>query len=647
MLKVLREKTKSLHWVLWLIIASFILLIFVQWGGAGSGGRTVADAGWAAQVGDRTVSTDEFVTAYKNTEAFYQGQLGDAYRRGMFFRPEDVLNDLVDQALLEREAERLGLGASPEEIALSIRARPDLKGNDGRFDRALYQRLLAYNGLTVREFEEREGQRILVRKFNDFLRSGVAVSDDEVRRTWLDRNQTASIRYVLVSAEDYADQVQVDEAALEAWFDEHAEDYDAGPGRLIRWVRFDRAAAQAQLENEPEMREYYETNKDLLYTMGPDQRRASQILIRAAAGAGDEAKAEARERAEAIARRAREGEDFAALAAAESEDPATRERGGDMGPFYAGTYDPAFDEAVFKASEGQVVGPIETPQGFHVVLVTKGEGSKVRPFDEVRDLVSRGLYAAQAATRLREELESFQSALASGQDFGAAATAAGVEASEETWVVRGAGPADGPGPTAIQQAFALDVGTTSDAITAPGGQVVVQVLDTRDESPRSFEEAREAVEADFRLELGREMAAADAQTLAASAKAEGLEAAAGERTLRTAAALRKRGAVPGLGLEPELNTEALETPLEEIGGPVEVSSGAVVFEVTERQDFDETAFEAEAESIRQELQGSRFQTLRRANLQVLREQMEGEILLNDAVLEPLRSTPDSGNPLGQ
>lgn len=647
MLKVLREKTKSLHWVLWLIIASFILLIFVEWGGAGyGGGGTMAGAGWAAKVGGEEISTDEFITAYKNTEAFYQGQLGDAYRRGLFFRPEDVLNDLVDQVLLEEAAERLGLEASAAEIAESIRQRPDLQGNDGRFDRGLYDRLLAFNGLTPKEFEQREAERIRVRKLDELIRSGVVVSEEEVRRTWLERNQSASIRYVLVDAGDFTSEVEVDPAELRAWFDERAEDYDAGPGRRIRWARFDRAAAQAQLEDEAQMREYYETNKDLLYTLGPEQRRARQVLIRVPAGAGEEAKEEARARAEEIAGRARAGEDFAALAEEESEDASTRERGGDMGPFYAGTYDPAFDEAVFAADEGEVVGPIETPQGFHVVLVTKGEGSYVRPFEEVRDLVARGLYAAQAATRVREQMETFQGALAEGRDFEAAAAAAGVEASEPTWVVRGPGPEDGPGPTAVQQAFNLEPGTTSDSISAPGGQVVVQVIDTRDSSPRSFEEAREAVEADFRQEKAVDRAAERAAELAAAARAEGLEAAAGDLTLRTAASLRKRGAIPGLGLEPALNAAALETPLQEIGGPVEVAAGAVVFEVTERRDFDQEAFEAEAESIRQELQGARFQTLRRANLQELRARMEGEILLNDAVLEPLRASQNTANPLG-
>ena len=644
MLKVLREKTKSLHWVLWLIIASFLLLTFVEWGGAGSVGRSAATAVWAAKVGDRTVPADRFRVAYQSTESFYRDQLGASYRRGMFFQPEDILNDLVDEVLLEGEAERLGLTATPAEIAASIRSRADLRGAGGTFDRSLYQRLLSYNGLSPAEFEAREGLRIQVRKLDDLQRSAVAVADEDLRRTWMDRNQSVSIRYALVPTESFTGEVEVEEEALLAYYQEHVDDYDAGPGRRIRWVRFDREAARAAFEDEAQMREYYETNRELLYTMGPELRRARQILVSVPAGAPEDLKEQARARAEELAARARSGEDFAALASAESDDAATRERGGDMDAFLAGTHEPAFDDAVFAAAEGEILGPLETSAGFRVVLVTKGEGTKARPYEEVKEAVSRGLYSAQAVGEVRDQLERFQTAVAEGKDFSAAAAAAGLEASAETWVSQGAPPADGPGPVAIQTAFDLGVGDTSGPVSAPGGQVVLQVLEARESSPRSFDDAREAVESDFRSELARELALAEAERLRSLALTEGLEAAAAasDLDLRTASALRKRGSVPGLGVEPALNEAAMATPVDSVGPVVPVASGALVFEVTERKDFDAEVFAADRETLRREIQGARFQTLRRANLQVLRQRLEGSILMNDDLLEPLRER----NPLG-
>jgi len=65
-LKQLREQTKSLHWVLWLIILSFILLIFVQWGGGGRGGRS-SDV-WAARVGDEVITAREFYDEFQQQE---------------------------------------------------------------------------------------------------------------------------------------------------------------------------------------------------------------------------------------------------------------------------------------------------------------------------------------------------------------------------------------------------------------------------------------------------------------------------------------------------------------------------------------------------------------------------------------------------
>ena len=74
----------------------------------------------------------------------------------------------------------------------------------------------------------------------------------------------------------------------------------------------------------------------------------------------------------------------------------------------------------------------------------------------------------------------------------------------------------------------------------------------------------------------------------------------------------------------------------------------MVFQVTERQDFDAETFAKDSELIRQELQNQRFQSLRRANLQQLRERHGDSILMNDAVLAPLREQQQSNplNPLG-
>jgi peptidyl-prolyl cis-trans isomerase C len=75
----------------------------------------------------------------------------------------------------------------------------------------------------------------------------------------------------------------------------------------------------------------------------------------------------------AVLARLEEGADFAELAKKHSKCPSGR-RGGDLGSFGRGDMVPEFDEAVFAAKVGDVLGPVETPFGFHVVQVTSREG---------------------------------------------------------------------------------------------------------------------------------------------------------------------------------------------------------------------------------------------------------------------------------
>ncbi len=84
--------------------------------------------------------------------------------------------------------------------------------------------------------------------------------------------------------------------------------------------------------------------------------------------------------AEAIVADLAAGEDFATLAEERSVDPGSGARGGDLGPALRGAYVPPFDDAVWSAQLDEVVGPIESNFGFHVLEVTAEEQS---PTDEI------------------------------------------------------------------------------------------------------------------------------------------------------------------------------------------------------------------------------------------------------------------------
>jgi peptidyl-prolyl cis-trans isomerase C len=85
------------------------------------------------------------------------------------------------------------------------------------------------------------------------------------------------------------------------------------------------------------------------------------------------------------------GEDFAKIAKEASKDPGSGAEGGDLGYFTKDRMVPEFAEAAFGAKVGDVVGPVKSQFGFHVIKVEDRRNKPVPAFEQVKDRISAGL----------------------------------------------------------------------------------------------------------------------------------------------------------------------------------------------------------------------------------------------------------------
>jgi len=138
---------------------------------------------------------------------------------------------------------------------------------------------------------------------------------------------------------------------------------------------------------DADVRAYYEENKDTRY----ERMRASHILV------------ETEDEAQAVLARVRGGEDFAAVARTLSKDTGSAPQGGDLGEFTRGRLVPEFEQAAFAAEVGEIVGPVQTEFGWHVIKVTAHTAPTL---DEVADEVRAELTEqrrTEAQTAFRRE----------------------------------------------------------------------------------------------------------------------------------------------------------------------------------------------------------------------------------------------------
>ncbi|HUE77854.1 MAG TPA: peptidylprolyl isomerase [Longimicrobiales bacterium] len=138
--------------------------------------------------------------------------------------------------------------------------------------------------------------------------------------------------------------------------------------------------------------------------------RARHILVDYPEGATDAQRDSVRALAEDLRRRAEAGEDFATLAQAESDDPGSGQRGGDLGWFGSGEMVGPFEQAAFALQPGEVSDVVETPFGLHVIKVEERESPS---FDEM----GRDFRQQAVAQRRQASLDEYVSALTDPVDM--------------------------------------------------------------------------------------------------------------------------------------------------------------------------------------------------------------------------------------
>ncbi|MBN2430490.1 MAG: peptidylprolyl isomerase [Acidobacteria bacterium] len=145
-------------------------------------------------------------------------------------------------------------------------------------------------------------------------------------------------------------------------------------------------------------RQYYDEHPDEFEN--PEEIRASHILLTVAADAGEEEWENARQKAESILQRLQTGEEFAAVAKAES-DCQSASQGGDLGFFGKGRMIPAFEQAAFALEVGAISPVVKTDFGYHIIKVTDKKAGGKMNFDEIKNQLIQ--YLNQSQIRLEME----------------------------------------------------------------------------------------------------------------------------------------------------------------------------------------------------------------------------------------------------
>jgi len=603
MLDRMRRHQGWLKWSLGLVVLTFVFFYVPDFLSPPNGTGTTSDA--VATVQGRPITVSDFQRAYNAQMAqfssAYGGKMSPAMLRQLGM-DRQVLQQMIDQEAVLAEATRLGISATDAEVRDRIVSIPAFQENGQFIGEQRYRQLLRLQRppITAARFEEEIRNSVILDKMRATLTEWITVSDADADAEYRRRNEKVSLELVSFPTVSFMDQVQVSDADVATFFEQSKETYRIGERRKVRYLLLDAQAIRNNITvPEQDIQRAYRQNIEQ-YSQS-EQVRVSHILL------NTEGKDEAvvRAKAEDLLKQIKAGADFATLAKANSQDPASASKGGDLDFFGRGRMVPEFEAVAFTLPVGQLSDVVRTQYGFHIMKVTDKKAAEVQPLDAVRPQIAEQLKFERAQTRVQDLATAITAELKTPADLDKAAAKRGLKPQESPLFTRNEPiPGLGASPEVSEQAFTLDTGKVSGPLRTGTGVAFLTVTGSEAARVPTLAEVKERVTNDLKRKKAQDLARTRAQASAASLKASadfaGAAKAAG-LTLRTAENLARGAAIPEVGPSPAVDQAVFSLPVGAVSEPITTPNGAVVVRVASRSDVPAADLAKNRDAIRREL----------------------------------------------
>ena len=399
------------HKVVQLLLALFLVVPFAFFGMETYLNRAPGGMSTVATVGNQHITAMEFDQALKQQAEVMRQQFRGNFDPSLMDSPQvrqSVLDRLVAERLIAVTSERSGLRLSDKALAERIASEPAFQ-IDGRFSKDRYEMMARQNNLTPVGLDARLRDDFAQQQFRTSIADTAfvpkATLDGFIRLS----EQTREVSIVNLGPEAYLSKVQVKPEQVKAHYEANPKEFTIPERARVEYVELslDSLAAKESAPAE-DVRRIYDEDVKLGKYGQPEERRASHILVAAAEDAPEAAKKAAQAKAEEIAARVRKNPaSFAEVAKKESQDPGSGGQGGDLGFFRRGAMVKPFEDAAFAAKPNDIVGPVQSPFGYHVIRVTEVKPAKVKSFAEASPEIEANLKKGAAQRRMLEAVETF------------------------------------------------------------------------------------------------------------------------------------------------------------------------------------------------------------------------------------------------
>ncbi|MFT5642817.1 MAG: peptidyl-prolyl cis-trans isomerase D [Janthinobacterium sp.] len=404
MFEFIRTHRRLTMFLLMLIVVPSFALVGI------SGYQNSNDASTIAKVGGVAITQQQWEQAQRQQMDRYRQILGERFDQKMFDTAEvkqSIFDNLVAERALGIEAVRQKLTVSDQALQAEISQIPGLVTADGKFDFDRYKGLLAAQGMTPEMYDARLRRDMAMQQLSAAIQTTAFTPRTVTSRLSDIRDQEREVQELMFPVEQFVSQVKVSDAMVKDFYDKNGKLFEIAEQVKIEYVILNSATVGDQVSvSDADVSQYYDENQQRFTT--DETRRVSHILVTVKKDASAAEKTAAKAQAESILAEVRKAPaDFAKIAKAKSQDPASAELGGDLNVMQKGSLPKAMEDVAYGLALGQISDLVVSDFGFHILTITALKPATVQPLQDVKAQIAVDLKAQKAAKKYSESVELF------------------------------------------------------------------------------------------------------------------------------------------------------------------------------------------------------------------------------------------------
>ena len=504
-----------------------------------------------------------------------------------------VGQQLVQEQVMLSEAAKLGVHATNDDVVAFL--------HQGAFGEFLFPKgnyigddkyadfVAGRFNMSTSQFEDEIRREIVLNRLRSLITAPVTVSDQDVRDSYRRDNIKVKFDYAIVSSDDLRKSINPSDADLEAFFKKNAPRYAHGvpEQRQITYFSFttNQIPGGVPQPSQQDIQQYFAAHQSEYQV--PEQSTSRHILVSVPNGADAKTDAAAKAKAEGILKQLQSGGKWDEIAKKDSDDPGSKDKGGELGPAKRGAMVPEFDKAIFTQKIGDIA-IVKSQFGYHIVQVESRQEAHSQALNEVLPTIQATLIRDKAA----QAEDAFARALtteATRDGLQKTAAAHHLEVATTPAVGRQGVIAALPDSAQIlAKAFESKQGDPPQFAPTGEGYAVFQVTKIDAAHAPAFADYKSHVLEDYREEQLPGLLNQKLLELAVKAKANGGDLAKAAKevgaSMKSSDLVGQSGQVPDFGSVGQVAPELFNLKTGDVSGPIHAERNGVIAKIVDRQE---------------------------------------------------------------